>query len=402
MSSAETQAEFEQTSFPDTGRSLGTSSDRRSRMQGVAETAESAFVPDSACNIVKEKCEDALSLWPNAKAAILYGSRARGDHRADSDWDIAFITSTKDSLPSEVLQDLNELGTSKKITIHGLAIPQNEFHDNANSLGDVVSSIAREGWLIAGHCKWPDTESKLIIKPEVYKELRAMALRNISVAVDGFVKGIINARTSSDQTAFKIFVKGTADAAEYFAKIAFEKIASGSSEKYPYSHKVDDIVKEIDNKIEHFDQRNAKWWLSARGKEFRGMLCEMNGHDREDHQYGYQILAPNYKVITRAAYRLLATVNFAIREVEGLPGPGCLRQAAIEIAEPHRSELLELANLLRQVLEDLDLNESTFSAAGPVIARSAMVAVNLGWKITQALEELADSLSEGESYQDRA
>ena len=145
MSSTETQAEFEQTSVPDTGRSLGISSDRRSRMLGVAETAESAFVPDSACNVVKEKCEDALSLWPNAKAAILYGSRARGDHRADSDWDIAFITSTKDSLPSEVLQDLNELGTSKEITIHGLAIPQNEFHDNASSLGDVVSSIAREG-----------------------------------------------------------------------------------------------------------------------------------------------------------------------------------------------------------------------------------------------------------------
>ena len=402
MSSTGTQAEFEQTSVPDTGRSLGISSDRRSRMLGVAETAESAFVPDSACNVVKEKCEDALSLWPNAKAAILYGSRARGDHRADSDWDIAFITSTKDSLPSEVLQDWNELGTSKEITIHGLAIPQSDFHDNANSLGDVVSSIAREGWLIAGHCKWPDAESKLIIKPEMYKELRAMALRNISVAVDGFVKGIINARTSSDQTAFKIFVKGTADAAEYFAKIAFEKIASGSSEKYPYSHKVDDIVKEIDNKIEHFDQKNAKWWLSARGKEFRGMLCEMNGHGREDHQYGYQILAPNYKVIARAAYRLLATVNFAIREAEELPGPGGLRQAAIEIAEPHRSELLELVNLLRQVLEDLDLNESTFSAAGPVIARSAMVAVNLGWKITQALEELADSLSEGESSQDRA
>ena len=165
---------------------------------------------------MKEKCEDALSLWPNAKAALLYGSGRAETTRADSDWDIAFITSTKDSLPSEVLQDWNELGTSKEITIHGLAIPQNEFHDNANSLGDVVSSIAREGWLIAGHCKWPDTESKLIIKPEVYKELRAMALRNISVAVDGFVKGIINARTSSDQTAFKIFVKGTADAAEYF------------------------------------------------------------------------------------------------------------------------------------------------------------------------------------------
>ena len=402
MSSTETQAEFEQSLFPDTGRSLGISSNRRPRIQGISETAATAFVPDSTCNIVKEMCEDALSLWPNAKAAILYGSRARGNHRADSDWDIAFITGTKEPLPGEVLKDLNELRASNKINVHGLAIPQNDFYDNANSLGNVVSSIAREGRLIAGHCKWPDTESELIMKPDVYKERRAMALRNISVAVDSFVKGIINARTSGDQTAFKIFVKGTANAAEYFAKIAFEKIASGSSERYPYSHKVDDIVNEIDNKIEHFDQKNAKWWRSDCGKEFRGLLCEMNGHGREDHQYGYQILAPNYKVITRAAYRLLATVDFAIREVEEFPGPECLRQAAIEIAEPHRSELLELVKLLRQVLEDLDLNESTFSAAGPVLAKSATTAVNFGRKITRALEELAISLSEEESSRDHA
>ena len=114
MSSTETRAEFEQTSFPDKGRSLGISSNKRSRVQGISETTANAFTSDSACNIVKEKCENALSLRPNAKAAILYGSRARGDHRADSDWDIAFITSTKESLPSDVLQDLNELGSSKK------------------------------------------------------------------------------------------------------------------------------------------------------------------------------------------------------------------------------------------------------------------------------------------------
>ena len=402
MSATETQPKFGQTSFSRIDPSYGISLNRRSLIPDTPETTGDTFVPDSAGSIVKEKCENALSLWPNAKAAILYGSRARGNHRADSDWDIAFITRTKESLPSEVLRELNVLGTRKKIYVHGLAIPQNEFYDNANSLGNVVASIAHEGTLIAGHCKWPDTERKLIIKPDVYKEYRAMALSNISIAVDGFVKGIRNARTGSDQTAFKNFVKGTADAAEFFAKIAFSKIASGTSKEYPYSHEVNDIVKEIDENIEHFDREKANWWRCDQGREFHDLLRAMNGYGREDHQYGYQILAPNDKVITRAASRLLATVKFAIREVKEVPGPECLRKVAIEIAEPHRSDLLELANRLRQILRDIDLNESTFLAAGPVLAKSAKVAVNFGGTIAQALEELANSLSEEENSEDIA
>ena len=394
MNSTDAQAEFGQASFPDMGRSLGISSNRRSRIQGIAESTAKAFALDSTHNIVKEKCEDALNLWPNANAAILYGSRARGNHRADSDWDIAFITSTKESLPSNVLRHLNEFETNKKIFIHGLAIPQDEFYDNANSLGNVVASIAREGRLIAGHCNWPETESELILKPDVYKDRRAVALRNISSAVNNFATGIVDARTSSDQSAFKLFVMDTSDAAEYFAKIAFEKLASGSNEKYPYSHEVDKIVQEIDKKCEHFDKEKAQWWLSDRGREFRDLLFEMNGHGHEDHQYGYQDSTPDDRMISRAANRLLATVDFAIREVEGFPGPAGLQQVALEVADTHRSGLLELSGRLRQILRDLNLDESTFSAAGSVLAKSAEVAVCFGERIAQALEDLADSLSE--------
>ena len=119
MVAAETQAKFGQTSFSRTGPPHGISLNRRSRIQDIPEKTANTFVPDSACSTVKERCENALSLWPNAKAAILYGSRARGNHRADSDWDIAFITRTKESLPKEVLRELNVLGTRKKYMFTG-------------------------------------------------------------------------------------------------------------------------------------------------------------------------------------------------------------------------------------------------------------------------------------------
>ena len=400
MLSTEAQAEFGQALFPDMGQSLRNSSNRRPRIQGIAEATAKTFVSDSACNIVKEKCQEALNLWPNAKAAILYGSRARGNHRTDSDWDIAFITRTKESLPSNVRQDLNELEASKKIIVHGQAIPQNEFYDNANSLGNVIASIAREGRLIAGQCNWPETESELVLKPDVYRHKRRMALRDISSAVNNFATGIVDARTSSDDSAFKNFAIDTSDAAECFAKIAFEKLASGTNKKHPYSHKVDEIVHEFD-KIEHFGEEKAQWWLSDCSREFRDLLSEMNGYGRDDHQYGYQVSIPDDRMIARAANRLLATVDFAIREVEGFPGPAGLQQVAIEVADSHRSELLELADRLRQISHGLDLNDSTFSAAGSVLAKSAEAAVRYCEKIAQALEDLADSLSEEEDSEGR-
>ncbi|MCY4590759.1 MAG: nucleotidyltransferase domain-containing protein [Alphaproteobacteria bacterium] len=36
-------------------------------------------------------CQETLRLWPQARAAVLFGSRARGTAHPDSDWDVAFV-----------------------------------------------------------------------------------------------------------------------------------------------------------------------------------------------------------------------------------------------------------------------------------------------------------------------
>ncbi len=73
----------------------------------VVEATANSIVPEPAFKAIEKACKDALNSWPNAEAAVLFGSRARGDHRDDSDWDIAFITSTEESPPCAALQDLN-------------------------------------------------------------------------------------------------------------------------------------------------------------------------------------------------------------------------------------------------------------------------------------------------------
>ena len=208
-------------------------------------------------------------------------------------------------------------------------------------------------------------------------------------------------------------MKETSNAAKRFVKIAFEKLASGTDEKFTYSHTVDTIVHDIDKifekDFEHLEknlknrfEEKARWWRSKHGREFCDMLFKMNGHGHGDHLYGYEVPAPNGEMIARAANRLIATICFAIREVDELPGPANLRPVALEVADVYRPYLHESANRLRQLLQELNPNDSTFSAAGPVLAKSARVAANFGEEIAQEIEKLANSYCAESASGDRA
>ncbi len=39
----------------------------------------------SSLETMRATCEETLKQWPDALAAVLFGSRARGEHRPDSD-----------------------------------------------------------------------------------------------------------------------------------------------------------------------------------------------------------------------------------------------------------------------------------------------------------------------------
>ena len=406
MSTAEAQAELGRISATAPVPTVADPSNRRfPRRSSVSATAK-ASDHETDYKSVEVACKNALVSWPNAKAAILFGSRARGTHRADSDWDIAFITSTGESIPETVFRDLSELGTSKKIFIHGLSLSQIEYYENADSLGNVAASIAREGRLIAGRHKWPKTKKDLIMKPNEYEQWRSGAFEIIISGVGRLAKAIDNARRNDDFSALKFFVKESSDAAEYFAKIAFGKLASGTDTDIPRFHGIDQIVQKIDEIFENDSngcvEKNAEWWQSKQGREFYDLLSRMNGHGRGDHLYGYEFSPPNDEVITRAVERLIATAEFAIREVDEFPGPADLRPIAIKVTNVHRSDLLKSASGLRRTLQDIDLNDSPFSAAGPVLSESVAVAASFGKEIVQAIEMLVTSLDAEADTEDRA
>ena len=209
MSAAEAQAGIGRTLALDPA---GLSAERLNRRFGACEVAapvENNHVSEPAYKEVGAACEYALALWPNANAAILFGSRARGDHRADSDWDVAFITQKDELLPSSVGRVFDLLRKRSKIDVQALATSQARLCKSADSLGKIAAPIAREGRLIAGHCEWPEIESEPILKPVDYLGWRSGALRRVASASKNLALAIDLARKSNVQSELGDFVAAT-------------------------------------------------------------------------------------------------------------------------------------------------------------------------------------------------
>ena len=57
-----------------------------------AETGSEIIAERQMLERTRNAAEGTLVVWPQAEAAVLFGSRVRGDHSVDSDWDVAFKT----------------------------------------------------------------------------------------------------------------------------------------------------------------------------------------------------------------------------------------------------------------------------------------------------------------------
>ena len=95
---------------------------------------------------------------PRVAAIVLFGSRARGDHRANSDWDLCLVGGQSATAASEALTErfdnkdwpLNTIWTATGQELR------------AATEGTVWAHIVREGRVLAGH---PHLFDDITIKP---------------------------------------------------------------------------------------------------------------------------------------------------------------------------------------------------------------------------------------------
>ena len=97
--------------------------------------------------LIRTAAEETLRQDEAIQAVLLYGSRARGDHRRGSDWDIAVVSSLKTMEAFEAAKLLYDVEvTTKHWTELAFTSPQN-LERYANSAGTLEARIAREGIL---------------------------------------------------------------------------------------------------------------------------------------------------------------------------------------------------------------------------------------------------------------
>ena len=100
--------------------------------------------------LIRTAAEETLRQDEAIQAVLLYGSRARGDHRRGSDWDIAVVSSLKTMEAFETAKLLYDVEvTTKHWTELAFTSPEN-LERYANTAGTLEARIAREGILIAG------------------------------------------------------------------------------------------------------------------------------------------------------------------------------------------------------------------------------------------------------------
>ena len=89
------------------------------------------------------------------EAVLLFGSRARGDHTSESDYDIAIVTGPRFERPPETAMALCDPDLEKKFGTQLVFVSREGLERDANTAGTLASRIAREGAIIAGDWRRP-------------------------------------------------------------------------------------------------------------------------------------------------------------------------------------------------------------------------------------------------------
>ena len=161
---------------------------------------------------VRAAAESSLALWPAASAVLLHGSRARGDHLPDSDWDLAVVTDDPQGCPSGLpLLDLADLEPPE---VDVAFISDSEIRRCRNLLGWLGCALAREAMPIAGSWHPPAGIGEPQPDPEACRSGIEYALSSFSDAVESVYWSFDSSSTAHAQRSADDF----ADSSERCAK----------------------------------------------------------------------------------------------------------------------------------------------------------------------------------------
>ena len=287
---------------------------------------------DAALAEIRHAAQAALDAWPEARAAVLFGSRARGNHRPDSDWDVAFIVrgdgKRLGSVPSGV--PFSAPGVQRSHYVNEIAVPERLVERKALCIGHVGRGIVIDGMILAGNWTRPTVEGEPFMETENYDRSIGTSIDMIEVAVNALAN--LGQQDGWEQSLRRAdrFVACTADAAEHLAKAVMGRHGLDARHSHDL-HRLADQARSAGH--------------DALAEDFR----RMNGATRTDHVTRYD--GATKKSLARAIARLPVVLDLMRKELADIPESFLDPEHAGRLADTAASLLSNGAGSLRDAMK---------------------------------------------------
>lgn len=192
---------------------------------------------------------------PGVAAVVLFGSRALGCARKDSDWDVAILHVKSDSIDLPMGSDLES---------HPVDIPQmslDEYEAEAQLVGSLAHELAANGRILAGDLPTPKTSNLVVSEVELARHLE-YAFYELSLAVA--VMPMDMSLSDADRTLNRIEARHSSTHSANGAERVVKALCVHLGVTYDHIHNVKKLSRHVQ-------------------KERREKVLAMNGHMRRAH-----------------------------------------------------------------------------------------------------------------------
>ena len=323
----------------------------------IAAQGETEVFADETARL-RRAAAAAVARTPGLFAAVLYGSRARGDHRPDSDWDVALVAAGRDR--AEIRAAARALRSALPGSdVSVLPLAARELRRKANALGNIASAIVRDGKVLAGAWRRPRARGAPTMEAEEYRAFVTDAIGRLERAARALADLPHPLYAGANATLCKHVIADSADGAEFLVKAMLGRIVGA----FPRTHNLRTL---------------GDSFAEAR-PVLRDAVCALDGESTADHAIGYDP-APEPDDMRRAGVRLAGAARLLTGELTEAANAGPLSEAARVLAQfaagsfAAAAEAIVRADTAAEAPVDDPLVESAImqrGAAGEALAEAA-------------------------------